>query len=266
MAFDALVSLQLAQEDVAIALTTSALAGSHIGIAFVQANGDVEVTQLAFDQLVRTEQISALKDCWIGTVVEIPQPAGAYLAAIVRQVALRKPPIRYGINFLAARGSFQGPEYAPPPNSDGLTCASFVAELFRAVSLPLVNDSTWEEDDENLAWGQKVVAMLQQHKVHPDHIADVQKNISKLRLQPQELGAAGDAPFADRPMGYAVAHPGGTAVMKELTRLCPEANLKTDQVAEADGEEGNILEAARKIGATLSSSELPPDETGKHES
>lgn len=112
--------------------------------------------------------------------------------------------------------------YTAPRGSDGLTCATFISEIFRAVGLPLVQLDTWEARDQDLVWGNDVCALLKHRGGASDeHIEAVRSSINGLRLRPEELAFSADLPSLARPVAFAEASVGGVNVMNFLNAECP---------------------------------------------
>jgi hypothetical protein len=138
-----------------------------------------------------------LKACWISSPLNIPSGASKAIVALARTVASRGATINYGINFIAAQGSFSANgTYKPPKGSDGLTCATFVVELLRAGKVDLVKSSDWKAYEANVAWANLVCQYLEKTvNIDMDHINAVRSNINGLRMRPFEVaGAAGIDP------------------------------------------------------------------------
>lgn len=222
MAFVHAAGLTLAREEIALAITKGRF-GSHIGIVFHSAKDGQQLLHLRFHKDLATDPFpGSPKQCWIAGVVNLPVPASKQLVGIVRKFAKRLPEIPFGINVLGGVGSFTPDgSYKPKPNSDGLTCATFVTNIFHAAALHLIQEKTWESDEGNIRWGNDVCAALEVHKAEPEHIAAVRKNINGIRVRPEEVGAAGDTPFKERPINYVTARQKASDVINTLSKECP---------------------------------------------
>lgn len=204
--------------------------GSHVGIAFYPEGSTAKLLHLAWHKRVKTDSFPP-RTCYIATTVKIPEETSEHLVGFVRMVSDKSPDINYGINVFAGRGSFDTDgEYTAPAGSDGLTCATFVTEIFRAASLQLIDENTWKESDENVAWGQNVVDALKNYKdkegnaVNPQHIEAVSNNVHNgLRVRPEEVGAAADIYDINKipPLiNFTTASVGAHSVMKDLNDHC----------------------------------------------
>lgn len=215
-------TVSFAKDQVAITLGRG-LFGSHLGVAFHSANEGAKVLHLAFHKLLKTDSFPSDETCWVCCIVDLPPRASAQLVGMLRGLSKKRPHIGYGINLLAGHGSF-GPtgSYKAPKGSDGFTCATMIAELFRASALPLIDEASWEPEELNLAWGEAVCCLLQ--TLHPDdvdHIAAVRKNNTGLRVRPEEVAAAAVSEYASRPVPFLVASANATVAFSYLNATCP---------------------------------------------
>ena len=230
MAFQPIGSVALAKEQIAVAISHGAF-GSHLGIGYQTQSEGPQLLHLRFHKDLKCESISTgLSLCWIMCVVQVPPSASKQLVAIVRSIAATMPVICYGLNILSGHGSFDAMgRYVAPVGSLGLTCSTFVTEIFRAYALPLVDESTWQAADENLAWAERVCTMLQERGADDHHIQAVKSDANGLRMRPEEVSAAADSPFTSRPLDFASAQPLASAVTVRLGDLCPNPNPRTQR-------------------------------------
>lgn len=222
MAFVNTTALAFSKEQIVIGLTHGAF-GSHIGLAFHSAKEGVQLLHLRFHRDISSDPFPVENKCWIITVPEVHKTNSKILIGIVRALANRKPTINFGINLFKTNGSFDANgRYTAPRGSDGLTCATFISEIFRAAGLPLVRNDTWETRDSDVAWGDEVCNLLKtKGNASDEHIAAVRANINGLRLRPEEVAFAADQPSRFRPMAFAEASGGGATVMTTLHIACP---------------------------------------------
>jgi hypothetical protein len=214
--------ISFAKEQVAITLGRG-LFGSHLGVAFHSANEGAKVLHLAFHKQLRTDPFPSDNSCWVCCVVDLPPHASIQLVAMLRGLSKKRPHIGYGLNLFAGRGSI-GPTgtYNAPKGSDGFTCATIIAEVFRVSALPLIDEASWKPDKKNLAWGNAVCCLLAVlHPDEPDHIQAVRKNNIGLRVRPEEVAAAAVIKFASRPVSFSVASTNATAAFNCLDATCP---------------------------------------------
>jgi hypothetical protein len=222
MAFLHAPECQLGDSQVGVAISRGAFS-THIGLVFRDAQKNAKVLHLEWHKKVRTEDfpVPTPERCWIAVVPDIPATTAKSFVGVLRRVAKRQQHIPYGIGVLSAIGSFS-PEgdYQAKKGRDGLTCATFVSELFRAVGVQMVQEAAWPEGV-NVDWANAVCEMLVKSGVDADHVAAVRANASGLRIRPEELGAAGTAPYAQWPLTYEAATGGVDAVLGCLNMSCP---------------------------------------------
>ena len=193
MAYVNLCAIPFAKEQIVIAVSKSPLGGGHLGIGFHSARNGPKILHLEWHRKLRAHSIPMeLATCWIASPLKIPAGASKAIVALARAVATRGPAINYGINFVAARGSFDpNGIYKPPKGSDGLTCATFIVELLRAGKIDLVKSGDWKAHPDNVAWANIVCnGLAKTDGVDQDHVDAVRRNINGLRMRPFEVAGA----------------------------------------------------------------------------
>lgn len=211
------------KEQIAIAVSHSALGSGHIGIGFHSAKSGPQVLHLAWHRDLRVQRIpEELQACWATEALSVPPKASKQIVAYVRVIAARMPAISYGCNFLSAKGSFSpNGSYKPPKNSSGLTCASFVLEVLRGSRVDLVDGATWRHEAANESWAQGVCSILQEKGADSDHVAAVRRDINGLRLRPFELAAAARLGAKYWPAKFDDVQASAKEVEEQLASVCP---------------------------------------------
>lgn len=206
MAFLLAQDVSIGSEDVAIGLTHG-LFGSHLGVAYPDEDGTLKLLHLAAHKRLVIE--SYPPPAWIASRIEIPPVLSSQVVALLREMGAKNPVpgnpshFDYGINLVAGQGAISGDgTYSPNLDSDGFTCASIIAEVFRFMGAGLVALESWTQTNINYAWGCAIVCMLKAAHVPEDHIKAVEKNNIGLRLRPEEVAAAAEAPFVNRPVKF----------------------------------------------------------------
>lgn len=218
MSFICATDISLPREQVAIAITKGAF-GSHIGIMFHSAKDGLQLLHLRFHKDLSVESFPVTPPVtWVASPPNIHIVASKALVGLVRSIAKRRPQIKYGINVEAAKDSISpSGAYKLPKGSDGLTCATFVVEVFRAASLPpLIALETWHATPENKIWGEGVCKLLEHVGADPLHVAEVRANINGLRVRPEEVAAATQFPSKSLPVKFEAAASNGAMVMNAL--------------------------------------------------
>lgn len=224
MAFANLIGVPFSAGQVAIAVSHSHIGDGHIGIGFHSAKAGPQVLHLAWHQRLEVHAIpNELQMCWAAETLPTPPSASKQIAAFIRAVASRGPSINYGIDFLAARGSFSANgTYKAPKGSDGLTCSTFVVELLRACAVNVIKVETWKPSAENIAWGNLICDHLAK-SVTADHVAAVRKNVNGLRVRPFEVAGATHLGPEKWPADFESVQQPATNVGSELSGICPPA-------------------------------------------
>ena len=203
-------------------MSHSSMGAGHIGIGFHSVNDGPQVLHLAWHMNLQTQAIPIdLKTCWAAFAISMPLSASKQLVAFVRAVSRRKASIGYGLGFLSAAGSFApNGSYKQPRGNDGLTCASFVVEVFRGAMVQLVNLSSWRPDPANIAWGEDVCKHLQ-GAASDEHVAAVRANVNGLRLRPFEVAGAARLGHQAWPAEFDHVQDPAKAIESDLVMLCP---------------------------------------------
>lgn len=256
MPYEAASTVELGLDDVAIALGPGLL-GSHLGVAFHLENGTPTLLDLAFHKLLRVGTYPGNPGEWSITTVPLPQPLGLQVLSMLRMFteSFQKTghqEITYGVNLKLTEGSIgQNGEYQAPPGSDGHTCSTFIAELFRAARVALVKLDNWPDTEQNRAWGEAVVCMLKVYgkkNTGTQAVAQakaVAKNVSGKRLLPEEVAAAGLLPLDQLPAEQpALVAPARTA-LAEMQAVCNIA-APGDYKHCVDGYRHKVVEIERR--------------------
>jgi hypothetical protein len=192
-------------------------ASAHIASAIRQASGNAghEAAQIPVEQ-------QQPKSCWLASIVDLPEQVSKVVVGVARAVSKKGSKIHFGTDFIAAKGSFDAAgSYKAPRGSQGLTCASFVNELFYAAGISLVRPETWEELEGFEAWKKGVIKLLKLKGAEQGHIEAVANSKSKLRLRPEELAGAAASPNSERPMSFAQAQRVAAKVVEQIEASCP---------------------------------------------
>lgn len=75
--------------------------------------------------------------------------------------------------------------------SQGLTCATFIIELFNELGIPFIDTSTWKDRDGDVEWARKILPLISE-SMSPEHVAAQINRIGKtVRVRPTDVAAAG---------------------------------------------------------------------------
>lgn len=225
MAFSLAENLPIGGEEIAIALTHG-LFGTHLGVAYVDEEGTARLLHLAFHKMLFV--VSYPQPNWIASQLLLPPFASSQAVALLRGMAEKYQgvggpgSIDYGINLFAGRDAIKpDATYEPGEGCDGFTCSSFVVAVIERVGFPLVDLSTWQCTEANLAWGRAVVCLLNSFDHVPkEHVALVEQNNQGLRLRPEEVAAAAEIDVSDRPAKSAALAERAEAILTQMLNLC----------------------------------------------
>jgi len=233
MPYQAATAVNLGPEEVAIMLGPGML-GSHLGVAFRTEAGIAMLMHLGFHKFFLVEDYPTTPRAWSAAVVPLPPELNAQVLSLMRVYAetflkTGEPRPNYGIALKLTEGSIQADgEYIPNEGSDGHTCSTFVAEAFRAARVPLVKLATWVEREENKAWGEAVVCMLNTYAKTSggadtkagDQAKAVSKNNNGFRLLPEEVAAAGQLDIRQLPAAQAAVAESASIALADMQSVC----------------------------------------------
>lgn len=158
------------------------------------------VMSLLSDNLLESEarDIPSYAKQFLFAGCSLDHPNAIGFAGFLGAVARAKPAIRYGLDWRGSLGSFtrQG-AYVPPEGSCGLTCASFVSELFAGFGLPIVDIDSWIPNEPlDIDWRDRQVAGYRQRlaqnasSLTKERIDEMAATDPLVRLHPGEAAAA----------------------------------------------------------------------------
>lgn len=163
--------------------------------------------------------------------------------AYLSSVASKNPTIKYGLDWKGAKGSFnQQGFYTPPQGSNGLSCATFVSEIFAGHGLALVKDSDWPENKkQERNWRDQVVKNARESlatgrssltEADIQNMADVDPLI---RLRPVHVAAALATPAVPRePMSYTDARRIAQHIVDDFKTAYPSAEVDIEPEEDDD--------------------------------
>ncbi len=224
MAYARAEQVDVGEDQVAIAITHGTL-GSHLGVAYRNGDDAAKLFHLEFHRRLAIDDYPRAE--WLAACVPIDDVAGAQIVALLDGAAKLYPSrsapgsYDYGIALLTGAGSI-APDgaYSPKDGCDGFTCSSIVAEIFRSFGFPLVDLSNWPNRPINRAWGQAIVCMLDAYGAGPEHVQAVERNISELRLRPEEVAAAAEQFRSGHPALFPEVEARAEEVMAQVRAEC----------------------------------------------
>lgn len=212
----------ISEEQVAIVVSHGGF-GCHAGILFKNASKETYVLHLAWHKQLEAELFPGKQMCWAATIPNLPKTTAKTLVANLRKIAKKQPTLKieYGVKVLEAFGSFSANgDYKATKKGNGLTCATFVTEILRAIGIPILDERTWPEGV-NQAWIDAIADTLEQKGADADHVASVRACANARRILPAEVAAGANLPFKEWPGKHNTISPLAPAVVTSLTQLCP---------------------------------------------
>lgn len=238
-------ALKLANDQVAIALTFGAF-GRHVGLVF-KSNDILRVVHMRFHMNVGVEPFpTEHSPCWIAAPLNMHSISSKILIGHLNRIGGASPKIPFGVNVRHSKGSFtpQG-DYVRPAGSDGLTCATFVNEICRAIGLPLVDETTWTEDrEDDRLWVDEVAGLLQAKKADAAHITWVRGLANGVRIRPEEVAVSGNHKMSAKGIDFLTACASSESLLNTLAGSCVDAAPSLNAIVKAVRKQVNPLPPA----------------------
>ncbi len=197
------------QHPIAIWLSAGAIE-HHVGLAFLDEQNRAKRLHLAWHHKLCCDELES-DEGTVGTSSGMDDVSAQIFCAILRHIPQFAPRIAYGTDWIGARGSFDSNGlYTPPTNSLGLTCASFVSEVFAGAGHQVVDEESWPVGTpENLEWKARIVELLRQHlpknSQSQQHINHIEQFDAVARLKPAEIAGAVADDAQNWPLEHSIA-------------------------------------------------------------
>jgi hypothetical protein len=175
---------------VAVVIGESDVDQRHIGIMHRAEGAKPRVLHLAWHCHLRNEACPPYFTCWIDPPV-LPERLRNF-AALCRRVWRKNQQGGIPYAFSNPDGAFDlnTSAFLIGPTRFGLTCATFVLELFNHAGLSLAILDTWPaERPGDREWQQAIIVKLE-GRATSAHIEHLRSEIGAARYRPEEVGAA----------------------------------------------------------------------------
>lgn len=179
----------------------------HVGLTYVHPEtGATRILDLLGSNRVRDEAM-AWRECrkqYLYAPARLSELNRKTFPGYLANVALNAREIPFGIDWLGSIGSFDiDGFYCPKDGEPGLTCATFVSEIFRGWAMQVVDETDWPlNTEEGLRWRTELVASLRRNgKTPEDQIEAIERLDPVVRLSPADIAAAGTQNSELWPMG-----------------------------------------------------------------
>lgn len=231
MSFECAAAAQLGSDDVALVVHRGDI-GRHIGFAVFTQKGKHEFLHLAFHKHVKIESYPPEK-CSIVGKLPFDRVALFILKKALWNIGKKAQQksaavsIPFGVSIDTKKGSFnkegvyKTPSNAKGEPADGLTCATFVAEICRGVGLRLVEDGDWPVRPRDATWIDEICNLLARVKAEPEHIAHVRASFTGARIRPEEVAGAAIV-WNKQAVKCQPAEAASLGIIAKLDECCPE--------------------------------------------
>lgn len=99
------------------------------------------------------------------------------------------PPVQYGFSRHGLSFDEKG-YYIKTLAGEGLTCATFVLDIFKSVGIPILKEDGWPTRDEDQEWKEFIVSELEKTpNIEEDHIEALKQSENIVRFRPEEVAA-----------------------------------------------------------------------------
>ncbi|WP_152615220.1 hypothetical protein [Janthinobacterium lividum] len=196
-----------------------------MGIAFRNQDGSLQALHLGWHHRLYCHLLDTAEP-WVIAKTGLDDFSARIFWSVVATIPAFAPQIGYGTNWIGARGSFVQHLYSPPADSDGLTCATFVSEIFAGAGFDVIDANSWPiNTTEALAWRADVVAALRETlPASPEtdkHIANIESRPTVVRLRPAEIAGAATSDMDS----WAIGHEDALEIAKQVLKDFAEAKV-----------------------------------------
>jgi hypothetical protein len=200
----------------AVAITISGPDQRHLGVLHRDgAEDDVFLLHLEFHNRLTNEPASPLY-AWVD--LQLPELRLAQVAMVCRKI-VRENGRSIPFAFSVPNDCFDADSCAFlfGPTMHGLTCATFVVAVFKAIGISLVNVDSWPKNRaDDIKWKEQVISKLKQVGASDEHICYVEEEKDLPRFRPEEV--AGAAACDTWPADFDSAQIAGSGILELLVK------------------------------------------------
>lgn len=184
---------------VAIARPDSRYEQQHIGLLFIDADGQPKFLHLAWHYQLNKDSPDD-NYLWLDTALDSINKV--HLATFCASIFESNPNgIPYGVCIDGASFSEEG-FFIAEEKYAGMTCATFVINVFHSQGFLIIDSEKWAVRENDIIWQEKILEILDKHLKDKDYI-DAQKQRIKqgdvARFRPEEVAIA--AALSNAPHG-----------------------------------------------------------------
>jgi hypothetical protein len=183
---------------VAISRPKKRLNQQHLGILYLDTNASVQLLHLAWHCDLRKE-LPSDKYLWLN--VPLDPINKIHLATVCELIyESNKEGISYGL-CIEGTGFAKDGTFLPEEQHAGLTCATFVIQVFHSQGFMIIDFNGWKHWKSDKVWQRQILQNLQKFEVPREHVDYQRKKIQEgaARFKPEEVAVAAAMP--DPPYG-----------------------------------------------------------------
>lgn len=205
-------------------------ARGHVGLLYrARVGGVVRMCHLAGHRALCAEDENVDFPDYVWASAQMPQPQQELLADWCPTLAEYETSYIYGPHYLPGVLSLEQTEPTFPQAWAGLTCATFVLEVFGACGFPLIDLTSWRRRvPEDEIWLESILRMMRRQCVDEGFIAAIRDHQLAGRYRPSEVATAvalcRDASLTFDPLT-------GVAALIEASLLMPQTAVVQPQAA-----------------------------------
>lgn len=182
-------------EGLAIAVCRTGDTQLHVGLAYEHNEDSVVFCHLAWHHRLRHDLDPPAQPHWSRSElywkdVSLHPINRKVVAAWLENLRHDSNRIPYGFDVRPPVFSEDG-RYIPQALGKGMTCATFVVEVYRSTSFTLVDEGTWpNRPAEDAHWQAEILARLADGHAGQDHVDALRNDIGCIRIRPEEVASA----------------------------------------------------------------------------
>lgn len=209
---------------VAVAIVGSAVTETterrHLGLLIRTETGELSLIHLGWHHYLENDTPPDECYCWVQLDWMNKTVATSIIDWCLEVAEINKNSIQYSILYGGDSHFDTNSQFVDGPPGFGLTCATFVLDIFHNFGLELLDIEGWTHREGDKQWADFILDMLKKTRhVSQEHLEAQQAMMDKfVRFRPEEV-AGGAALYTGRPMPMtqAVAH--GEDVIRQMSAL-----------------------------------------------
>jgi len=202
---------------VSVVVAATGFRQQHVGLLLSSASGE-EFIHLAWHRLLQSDSVHGLAPRSL-SLLDLDGDRAIVVQSVVRLLARSNPEAPYGFDFPNEVFDADSGKWLLGSTGHGLTCASFVIAALMQAGINLLELSSWKERDEDEAWRQKIIKLLERR--YPEHAAQLVANPQSVRFRPEDVGGSARMKESAWPVTFSDAVRLGEDILEELRPAPP---------------------------------------------